>query len=380
MNYGIKKVAIVKNRIDKGGVLQVVISMIKTLNGLGVKPVVFTFSNKLSKQDIERNYGAHLDFEIREIFIDIKMPYEWHLVWFNVVSNFYVKGYDLVINTNNTSCLTRHSNVITYIHFPRKYRVFSNLKSIHDRRLGKKSLWDYKQDLFYLSRYLHRRYGSFLPTEKVLANSKFTKAAIKSVYDVRGKDIEVIYPSIQTNDMRGRVGKKNIVLSLGRFEPLKKQIKQIHLAKQLPGLEFYLCGFVQDKEYLNKCVKEVEALGLKNVNFFPDVSFSKLQSMFEIAEFFIHTTEKEPFGITVIEAVKYGCIPIVHNSGGTLETVPNEMCRFEDLESVLSKFQKLQQLEAVEKDTIVEQLQNNLLKFDEKNFIKAFEQQIKERL
>lgn len=380
MNYKPQKVAIVKNRVDKGGILQVVVSMIKCLNRLGIKPVIFTFKNKLADSDIENNYGVQLEFEIREIFVDVKMPYEWHLVWFNFVSNFYLKDFDLVINTNNTSCLCNHRNMITYIHFPRKYRVMSKFKSIHDRMLGEKSRWDVKQDLFFLSRFLHKKFDSFLPNEKVLANSCFTKSAIQEVYDVNREDIDVIYPSVKTRDLRDRKVKKPVVLSLGRFEPFKKQMEQIRLAGKLPDLDFYLCGFVQDNEYYKRCKNEVARLGLKNVLFFPDVAYNRLQELFELAEYFIHTTENEPFGITVIEAVKYGCIPVVHDSGGTVETVPNDMCRFRGFDTVLSKFEELMSLDDALKDELVKELQNNLIKFDESNFLDAFEQQIKDRI
>ena len=40
---------------------------------------------------------------------------------------------------------------------------------------------------------------------------------------------------------------------------------------------------------------------------------------------YIHCAENEHFGITIVEAMAAGCVPIVHDSGGPREIVTNDV-------------------------------------------------------
>jgi len=42
------------------------------------------------------------------------------------------------------------------------------------------------------------------------------------------------------------------------------------------------------------------------------------------AKIFLNTSENEPFGLVIVEAMAYGTLPIVHNSGGPREILPRE--------------------------------------------------------
>jgi glycosyltransferase involved in cell wall biosynthesis len=43
--------------------------------------------------------------------------------------------------------------------------------------------------------------------------------------------------------------------------------------------------------------------------------------------FYTHSVS-EPFGITTVQGIATGCIPIVHNSGGQIEIVEDELLRY----------------------------------------------------
>ena len=40
---------------------------------------------------------------------------------------------------------------------------------------------------------------------------------------------------------------------------------------------------------------------------------------------YVHCAKDEHFGITIVEAMAAGCVPIVHDSGGPIEIVTNDV-------------------------------------------------------
>ena len=130
MNYKLYKVAIIQNRLQRGGRLQVMIYMIKVLNDEGITPDILTLSSRISDDDIKSSYfSGKLKFNIKEVSKDFKMPFEWNILYFNYVINKYLYKYDLIINNNNTSyLLNKNLNLLSYTHFPRKARNLSAKK------------------------------------------------------------------------------------------------------------------------------------------------------------------------------------------------------------------------------------------------------------
>ena len=98
--------------------------------------------------------------------------------------------------------------------------------------------------------------------------------------------------------------------------------------------EYHLCGVVSDdkadQEYLQK-VRE-EAAKVDNVFIHLACSHDELMELYGQAKIFWHGTgcgvdeDKEPekmehFGITTVEAMSFGAVPVVINKGGQKETV-----------------------------------------------------------
>ena len=59
------------------------------------------------------------------------------------------------------------------------------------------------------------------------------------------------------------------------------------------------------------------------------------------AAFFLHTMRDEPFGMSTVEAIAAGCIPVVHDSGGQREVVPLDHLRFRTVEEAVGIFEAL---------------------------------------
>ena len=180
-----KKVAILKSRINKGGILHVIVQTIKYYNSIGIEPDLITFKSKLSESEIAEIYGEKLKFKIKEIFTDIKMPYEWHLLWFNFISKFYIKDYDFLIYHNNTSLFGSKKARMDYIHFPRKVRVESKWRSLYMVGEEKNHPFILNKDPLYLARALYKIFDRKINDRNlvILANSEYSRAVVSETYN-----------------------------------------------------------------------------------------------------------------------------------------------------------------------------------------------------
>jgi len=177
--------------------------------------------------------------------------------------------------------------------------------------------------------------------DKFIANSNFTKYWIKKYWD---KESTVIYPPIETKKFKpGK--KRNMILNVGRFfvgghskrqDVLVEVFKSMVDNKELSSeWELHLVGGVASGiEHQNYLAKIMERAKNYPIYFHISADFSELKKLYSQAKIYWHATgygkhlNKEPialehFGITVVEAMSAGCIPIVFNAGGLKEPVNN---------------------------------------------------------
>lgn len=166
--------------------------------------------------------------------------------------------------------------------------------------------------------------------QAVVCNSKFTKKYL----DPRvGKNARVIYPPVDPI-ARGKEAKKSIILSVGRFHPLKKQdvliaaFKKLAKNKAASGYELVLVGGVlpADEPYLKALRASV---GKSKITILANVPFRTLTEYYNAASIYWHGAgygetkpeHMEHFGITTVEAMSAGVVPVVFDGGGLPEIV-----------------------------------------------------------
>lgn len=107
--------------------------------------------------------------------------------------------------------------------------------------------------------------------------------------------------------------KKNTVLTFGRISPDKRLETAIKVASNL-DYKFIIAGAVNKgmESYYKKLLKKKpdNVIIVKNPS---DLEKNKLMSS---AKIYFHTKPYECFGLSVAEALGFGCIPIVPKSGG----------------------------------------------------------------
>lgn len=170
--------------------------------------------------------------------------------------------------------------------------------------------------------------------DRIVANSGYGAMWVKRRWNRR---CEVLVPAVTQ-----RVGgeKRPIILSVGRFFAAdrghsKKQLEMVEafarISPQFPDWELHLVGGCseQDQPYLDRVRRA--AVGLPVV-FHIGASGEELDDLYAHASIYWHATglgedldtdpeRAEHFGITTVEAMSAGAVPIVMRAGGQLEIV-----------------------------------------------------------
>jgi glycosyltransferase involved in cell wall biosynthesis len=174
--------------------------------------------------------------------------------------------------------------------------------------------------------------------KKIFCNSYFTKNFIDKKFNVKS---EVLYPSVEINSVKN-IKKENIILHVGRFDVdsrgtnYKKQDVMINLFKKmidkgLKGWEFKLAISVKRKDE-DKFKKLEEMLSGYPIKLMKNIPNKNLWECYSGAKIYWHATgyeenlrecpeKAEHFGISTVEAMGSGCVPVVFSAGGQKEII-----------------------------------------------------------
>lgn len=222
--------------------------------------------------------------------------------------------YDFFINCSNQNYAVNSPLNISVIHFPQNPEGKNG-------RLTKK-------DKKYID-----SYRLFLP------NSFFTASWLKKKWNLTDDKIKVIYPPVNPV-MSDAAKKENQILVCGRIEASKKTDVLINafLSSKIISEQYTLkiAGSIdnEDKKFIsliNKLVKDSDG----RIELIESPDRTKLEELYAQSQIFWHAKgfgETNPmlmehFGMTTIEAMSAGCVPVVINKGGQQEIV-NENCGF----------------------------------------------------
>lgn len=215
--------------------------------------------------------------------------------------------------------------------------------------------------------------------KKIICNSEFTKSFIEKKFNK--KSIVLYPPSYFLNEFPkvNYKSKKNQILNVGRLQQLnfgqffKKQDLLIKNFKNIYDLGFSDWQLVLvvsykkgDENLVNKLKSKIKSYPIKIIE---NCSEEELKKIYLQSKIYWHATgfgddlEKHPefaehFGISTVEAMANGLVPIVINAGGQKEIVKNEKNGFLwDREyELLEKTQRL-----IKDDNLMQKLSNNAL-------------------
>ena len=352
------RVAICQPAVIYGGRLRVILGMIAAWNDLGVEPDVVTADLRIDPAGVADRYGLNLRANYRVLSSGVRLPGELAILAFNRRLRHLAGDYDLLINTGNSLyALPPQARVLTYLFYPRRDRVESDAVSIHQPEvpLSRQSRAGLER---LLSRALYRRLH-LQPDHRLICMTEFTRTALVNRYGA-GRDAPIIYPPVDMDSFKAnRVAKRRQVVSLGRFVPDKRQVVQIKVAMSLPDWPFYIVGFAGNGAYFGQCRALVEKQAMQNVHLRPDAPYTEAKTILAESRYFLHTLVAEPFGLTAVQAIAAGCLPLVHNSGGQRETVPLTRLRYDEMAEIPERLLALEAAGPAERASWLADLEAN---------------------
>lgn len=181
---------------------------------------------------------------------------------------------------------------------------------------------------------------------QIISNSIFTKNFIEKYL---GRSSIVLYPPVDVLKFEPSTAKTNSIISVGRFDNILNAKKQdiliqafINLTRLQPKHHWRLnlLGGSQLSEEKNSYLKYLKNLA-KNfpVEFIINPDFDTLKKYYSEAKIYwhaagfgidesLHPESAEHFGISVVEAMASGAVPVVVNKGGLKEIVRDKQNGF----------------------------------------------------
>ncbi len=328
-----------------------------TMHGLSQKGIDFDFTTCVQPNvgKLENAYGNYIASIIKKAEkINILNSLEE-----SVIDRIIEKGnYDITINTHGDTLPFYHhsfskNNAITYCHFPSaKYHIDSeNLEYLRDIRVtnfpqiqdsdfsknNEDPILDpeTKHKVKNYFRFLETKYSSLMKNTFVLTNSEYCR---KVIYDALSINAKILYPPVDVETFRKTAlksaSRENMILVISRIAPDKQIENAIELArimrnKNIGGKKkgMVIAGNLHhyDEQYYQQVKKMIADYDLSDyISLQTDVSFSKLIQLMRLAKVYFHPKIDEHFGISIVEAMAAGLVPIVSDAGGHTEFVPSK--------------------------------------------------------
>jgi glycosyltransferase involved in cell wall biosynthesis len=205
----------------------------------------------------------------------------------------------------------------------------------------------------------------------ILANSLWSAGIMKEKY---GIDVDVVYPPVQADFIADSSEEREVgFVCIGRISPEKRVERIIAILKKVRGrghdIHLHVIGEADRTPYgrfvQGLCEQERDWVVLEGRQFGAAKNRLLTQHCFGI-----HGRSWEPFGISVAEMVKAGCIVWVPNGGGQVEIVDHPLLIYNSLEDAVFKIEYVLKRNEVQRE-LREHLANHLDRFSTARFVSA---------
>jgi len=253
-------------------------------------------------------------------------PTDYHNIYTDALRSLILKSKcDVLIDTISNAILP--GTDIAYIHFPLLKRLSPT----------------FKNRVFYLPYRVLTRGIKELDQKVIFSNSKFTAEAVREAIGVRA---HVLYPPVSTfllNHSKSDFNKprNDVAVTVARISAGKNLTIIPYIAKLTDkNISFVIVGILESKKALHSILKLIKKLEVSDrVKILTDVTKDQLRTILLNSKVYFHPTINEHFGVSIVEAMASGCTPIVHDSGGPKEFVPEHL-RYKNIQEAAIKIEK----------------------------------------
>ena len=224
------------------------------------------------------------------------------------------RKYDVVVATKQI--LVPIFVDVLYMHFPDFVPGFEYLY-YPDRYMYNTSLRIYSRPAALLSRLLISLFKNMEYKPTILTNSRFSASVISRFLGVNGL---VVYPPVNVEEylpLSRNKDRDNTVLVIGRIEPAKNIASVPFIAEKVKNGRFVIIGSIGSYSYYKHLVGLIKSLKVEDrVRILPNASEWQKIELLRKAKVYLHPMKYEHFGISIVEAMAAGLVPVVHRSGG----------------------------------------------------------------
>lgn len=311
----------------RGGGERLAVATIEALSSTGIDVELGTYE-KPDYELIRDAYGEGIEGHVKKVRT-LCMLSQLH-------DRMPVNNCDIVVNTHGDMLpffrkgFTR-KNAITYCHYPIAGYLMDCGDPDYGNVLQNLSLSGMtpgcRDRYFWMTR---SRYKEMMVNSTVLTNSEFSR---KAIFKTFGVDSTVLPPPVEVDTFRkillSTEHREDVVLVISRFHPSKKIENAILLAKLLKQNQvserMNIVGNISPGKagYYNYLRQLIRRYNLEDfVKIEVNVKFGRLLSLMRRSKAYVHPLPGEPFGISTVEAMSAGIVPVVPDIGGHTEFVP----------------------------------------------------------
>jgi glycosyltransferase involved in cell wall biosynthesis len=255
-------------------------------------------------------------------------------------------NFDLLIFHDDVPISIKHElskkTSILYVHFSYATRL-------------KADIWDVTkyQDPF-LKRALSKAHRFFIkkcifvdecPTNLIIANSSVTATCLRKTWNLN--NVTIIHPPVDVKFFNSSSVKKNLIVSIGGIQPNKRFEDVLEAVKEIKSSELIIIGHLLSRKYYCHLLRFIKRLELENrVKILCDIDQEQMSKILSKAKILVHASNFEPFGISVVEGMASGCVPVVYNgpmSGPWIDIVNKGEygLGFQDVNELVATLEKL---------------------------------------